>query len=166
MANELIVHRRLPTYQFIIRTSRSVRENSDLLEKYLANQPRPRGFVISDPRLEGNVLGSTFFVREYGSWMWGSMVPSIEGEFVPGERGSDVVVEVGHSRAALWSMGAFVVFSAASMVATDGVHFETIPLLGFFVLVATVVVLVPVVFQGSYAARLLAGIFAPAAIPG
>lgn len=96
MPAQLIVTKRLPRYEFVIRTKRSVQENSELLERYIRTEPRPRGFWFLDPRLDGQVSGSTFEISQHNVWLWGSVIPVIEGEIIPNEEGSDVVVQVRH----------------------------------------------------------------------
>ena len=138
----------------MIRTSHSVRENADLLESYLANQKRPSGFVIQDPRLEGQVNGSTFSLRAHGAWMWGSLVPKIEGEIIPNEAGSDVLVEVAHSYLSL-TLFALLIAAVVVAVILNGLTLQSAGFLAYMMVVSGAAILFPVVLHGSHAAKAL-----------
>lgn len=90
----LIVQRRFPTYDLVIPTPLSVAEASRRLDSFLSNQQRPRGFVWSDPRVYGEVIGTTFALRRRDSGFGGSMAPSTEGYFAAAETGSLAYVRV------------------------------------------------------------------------
>ncbi len=162
MSDNVLVTRRIPTYQFVIRTSRSVRENAQLLESYLINQKRPRGFVVYDPRLAGQVSGSTFSVRQYGAWMWGSLIPTIEGEMIPNEDGSDVLVEVAHDGIWLGVIIALVITVVAVSILLDGLNLRSAGFLVYAIAATCGAALLPILLHGSQAAKMLGSIFAPA----
>ena len=88
------VIRRFPTYDFILETTASTSQASAELENFLLHQKRPKGFVLSDPRVDGVVAGSTFTVHRRESGMGGSVSPYFEGYFVPADGGCDIFVRV------------------------------------------------------------------------
>jgi hypothetical protein len=92
---ELIVTSRFPTHEFVIRTGRSVKANEEILRAFLASQPRPRGFVLADPRVVGTFEGSVFRIRSRDAMLQGSSPPYAEGYFVANDLGgSDAVVQI------------------------------------------------------------------------
>jgi hypothetical protein len=90
----LIVQRRFPTYDFVAPTRFSVAEASKRLDNFLSNQERPRGFLLSDPRVAGSVSGSTFTLRRRESSLGGSVAAFAEGYLVPADMGSNVYIRV------------------------------------------------------------------------
>jgi hypothetical protein len=118
---ELIVTSRFPTYEFVIRTGRSVKENEEILRSFLAFQPRPRGFVLADPRVIGSFEGSVFRVRSREALFQGSSPPYAEGYLVPNDLGgSDAVVQVQNSPTSLVFVGAAGVAVAIGAVTSLG----------------------------------------------
>jgi hypothetical protein len=83
VSDKILVQRRFPTYDFSLEISLSATEASKRLDEYLSHQERPKGFVLSDPRVDGNVSGSTFALRRRQSGFGGSVSPYAEGYFVP-----------------------------------------------------------------------------------
>jgi hypothetical protein len=152
-------------YEFVIRTNASVAESQALLEQYLCDQSRPRGFHVADTRFTGSVAGSTFSLRPWDAMLWGSVVPPIEGYFVPTPEGSDVMVAIGYDLPGWlpWLL-ATVVVTAAIWNIRNGV--EGLLMTGFAALVGLALLVEPPLFHGRHTARIFARLYDASAAQG
>ena len=94
MSETIFIQRRFPTYDFTLSTSLSVTEASAKLDHFLSHQERPKGFVFTDPRVDGTVSGPTFSLRRRQAVFAGSVAPYAEGYFVPAANGATAVIRV------------------------------------------------------------------------
>lgn len=93
--------------------------------------------------------------------MWGSMTPTIEGEIIPNERGSDVLVEIVHDRVSAGVIAILLVVVAIAFF-LDGLDRQSAGYLVYAIAVAGAASLLPIVFHGQHAARVFGSIFLPA----
>jgi hypothetical protein len=94
LSETISIQRRFPTYDFVLNTSLSVVEASAKLDSFFSHQERPKGFVLTDPRVDGTVSGPTFSLRRRQSGFGGSVSPYADGYFVPAPGGASAVVRV------------------------------------------------------------------------
>lgn len=93
--------------------------------------------------------------------MWGTMVPTIEGEIIPNEAGSDVLVEVAHGSVTVGGIIALLITVVAAFVLADGLNLKSAGFLAYGIAATCGAALLPVVLHGSHAASVLGSIFLP-----
>jgi hypothetical protein len=157
----LHVQKRIFRYEFVIRTTSTVSENEAVLERYLADQSRPRGFLFADTRFAGAVAGSTFELRPWDSMLWGTVVPRIEGYFVPTDDGSDVVVAVGYEMPG-WTGWMLASIFLTLILWNVGIGPDAVAVIGFAFAVGLILLVVPPMFHGSHTAGIFARIYGAA----
>ena len=151
--HRLTIHRRFPTFDFVLDTDLSPKEVASKLELLLSRQERPKGFILTDPRVDGDVCGATFRLQRREAGFGGSVRPYAEGYTVPTERGSQVFVRVQIS-------GWWWLFSATIVVvvfAMNGAHLdaEAFSLVASLLIVLVFVSAVPVWLEGAQMIRLM-----------
>ena len=120
MVNHAVtIGRRIPTYDFVIQTNLSARAASEQLDRFLQHQPRPRGFVILDHRVDGTVSGMEFELHPRSAGFGGSVRPFVEDYIVPTESGgSEVVARVRNSHWWFLFGGFMLVVGVAQMASS------------------------------------------------
>jgi hypothetical protein len=92
--SHLLVQRRFPTYDFIVRTALSRQQAIDTL-MFAMSEPSSTSWPSPKPHLSGTVSGGTFTCRPRTSVFGGNAVPAISGEIVPrADGGTDILVRV------------------------------------------------------------------------
>ena len=153
------VVRGLFSYELQIRTNRAVQQNSDLLQRHLAEQKRPKGFVVQDPRLDGTLFGATFTLYQHDAMWWG-ITPQVEGSFIPTSRGSDILVNIDWPKSAVWMMAIQGVAVFLSLTVATGLSVSsTLIALAIGAIFTAFFANVKTVFHGEHAARIVTAIF-------
>ena len=158
---EITVQRRFPTYDFALRTSSPVPHTANVLEAFLQNQIRPTGFVLTDPRVDGQVFGSTFTLRRREASFGGSVAPYAEGQMIPDESGTIVLVRV-RIPFFWWFFDVFMLVVFVVLIASSPAWETVVGVLfvGVFLLVLSVG---PMWVEGSQLCRLLDRALPPSA---
>ena len=123
---KVVVQRRIPTYDVVIRTSCSPSVVRNHIEQVFARGlEKPRGFVLFDNRFWGRFEGETSFsVVSYSKALHGSVQPVIEGYFIPNdESGSDILVRAEYPPA-WWILDLLILVLVAISTFTSGNLFD------------------------------------------
>ncbi len=157
---ELVVNRRIPTYDFTIHTPHSVEANRKTLEAFLRSQSRPRGFVLFSSQVHGSVAGSTFQLFPPEAALHGSTPPVAEGYFVPDDRsGSFVVVRV-QSSSIVYGVLAFVVLFASISFFFQDPSLESVAMFLWLAFAGFLFCTLPAIREGSRVSQVLLKLFA------
>jgi hypothetical protein len=155
--NRLKILRRFPTFDFVLDTWVAPKDAEPKFALFLSQQERPRGFVLTDSRVNGAIHGTTFRLQRREAGFGGAVRPYAEGYFVPTEKGSRVYVRVQISRW-WWIFSAFVLVTVFS-INISRLGGDTLMLLVLIGVAVFLVSAIAILLEGAQIAKVMRLIF-------